>query len=753
MLNSVMLNQRYLLFFVLTWLPLGLMAQIKIKVFDQDLKPLQGAVLISEEPAIKLVSDQTGVFIIEKDRIERLVISHVAFETMSMTDLESGSYEVVLIPKTYVLNAVEVEAFGAKIALDQVAGAIRRFEAIELDRFDQQSLVRPLNLTPGIRFEERAGASYRVSIRGSSLRSPFGVRNVKVYWNNIPFTDPGGNTFLNLLDRQNMNGLEVIKGPAGSMFGAGTGGVMKFQSTNYSALNNSINVHLSAGSFGLLRLGVQANTTNENASWTAKLSRHQSDGYRDHNQMERNIFELGGMLFTSEKRELDVSLLFSDLFYEIPGGLTRTQFDEDPTQARPRSADQNASIDHQMLLLKLGQEYRLNMAWKNNTSLFGSYRKFENPFILDYKQDDEFRMGGRTVFEYTNSPEKFALFLGGEYQAAWLNADNFGNVGGAKDTIRFADELVNRELIAFVNAQYFPSPSWKIEGGLSLANAAYEINRTVDRINNNPQEFTKQFETSLNPRLALSKIFNDRLSAHFSVSTGYSVPTSLEVRTNEGSLNTDLEPERGINYEFNLRGGDTFFSYDLSFFRFDLNESITTFTNADGVVLFRNAGSLLQQGLELEVSKPWIVDGNGFFESLNSRLSFTYHDFQFNEYETGGDDLSGYALTGTAPVILGLTTDARITKGLFLNFSYLYTDPIPLNDENTVYSDAYQMLFAKIGWEKKWFGFVTTLSFGVDNLLNQQYSLGNDLNAFGQRYFQPAPTRNFTVDLNISFKQ
>jgi iron complex outermembrane receptor protein len=30
-----------------------------------------------------------------------------------------------------------------------------------------------------------------------------------------------------------------------------------------------------------------------------------------------------------------------------------------------------------------------------------------------------------------------------------------------------------------------------------------------------------------------------------------------------------------------------------------------------------------------------------------------------------------------------------------------------------------------------------------DNLLNASYSLGNDLNAFGRRYFNPAPLRNW----------
>ena len=71
--------------------------------------------------------------------------------------------------------------------------------------------------------EERSPASYRMNIRGSTLRSPFGVRNVKVYLDDIPFTDAGGNTYLNQLSYYNFNSIEVLKGPGGSLYGAGTG--------------------------------------------------------------------------------------------------------------------------------------------------------------------------------------------------------------------------------------------------------------------------------------------------------------------------------------------------------------------------------------------------------------------------------------------------------------------------------------------------------------------------------------------------
>ena len=97
--------------------------------------------------------------------------------------------------------------------------------------------------------EERSPGSYRFNIRGSSLRSPFGVRNVKVYYNDIPLTDPGGQTYLNNLGFYNYTSVEIIKGPGSSLYGAGTGGVMLIDGFDGKAANG-ITANYTVGSFG-----------------------------------------------------------------------------------------------------------------------------------------------------------------------------------------------------------------------------------------------------------------------------------------------------------------------------------------------------------------------------------------------------------------------------------------------------------------------------------------------------------------------
>jgi len=88
------------------------------------------------------------------------------------------------------LQEVVVTAYQQNLRLAQVPAAIGVLTPAQFNRFSNISIVSAFNSIPGVRMEERSPGSYRLSFRGSTLRSPFGVRNVKVYLDGIPFTDP-----------------------------------------------------------------------------------------------------------------------------------------------------------------------------------------------------------------------------------------------------------------------------------------------------------------------------------------------------------------------------------------------------------------------------------------------------------------------------------------------------------------------------------------------------------------------------------
>src|SRR5690606_7769456 len=128
--------------------------------------------------------------------------------------------------------------------------------------------------------------SYRLAMRGSMIRSPFGVRNIKIYMDEFPLTDAGGNTYLNLIDPNSIQSIHVIKGPDGSLYGANSGGIIRMQSKGFDVLTNQITLSLNSGYFHLFqdKSSIQRKLK-DNYSFSIAHSFIESDGYRDHSAL------------------------------------------------------------------------------------------------------------------------------------------------------------------------------------------------------------------------------------------------------------------------------------------------------------------------------------------------------------------------------------------------------------------------------------------------------------------------------------
>lgn len=243
-----------------------------------------------------------------------------------------------------VLNEVTVQGFSKGEVITKQAASIALLTPKQLSEFSGLDPVMAWNTLPGVSLEQRAVGSYRINIRGSSLRSPFGVRDVKVYWNGLPFTEANGSTALNLLSMGQMQRVEIIKGPAGSLYGAGLGGAIHLG--NFPMDEESpLKVQFLGGSYGQFQMGVEGTLDLGGGKTYYNINHQQTDGYRDHNALNRQVYQLSHQRNLNDNNQLTMHVLVSDLNYEIPGGLNEVQYLDNPRQARPGSADQNASID------------------------------------------------------------------------------------------------------------------------------------------------------------------------------------------------------------------------------------------------------------------------------------------------------------------------------------------------------------------------------------------------------------------------
>ncbi|NNE54502.1 MAG: TonB-dependent receptor plug domain-containing protein, partial [Flavobacteriales bacterium] len=181
-----------------------------------------------------------------------VIIQHVNYQAMVKVNPESlGNLTIRLTPTSHRLGQAVSVAFEGKQELLESPTPIGIVNATQLQSGDESSIAQAINLIPGVKMEQRGnGGSRRINIRGSFLRSPFAVRNIKMYWEGIPLTSADGSSPLELIDNADIGAIEVIKGPAGSAYGAGNGGVLLFRGKRVPFTTSGISAQssLTAGS-------------------------------------------------------------------------------------------------------------------------------------------------------------------------------------------------------------------------------------------------------------------------------------------------------------------------------------------------------------------------------------------------------------------------------------------------------------------------------------------------------------------------
>jgi len=676
--------------------------------------------------------------------------------------------------RAVALPEATVTGYGQRLPLRRTAAAIGVIDARVIQQFNPAALTQAVNTLPGVRLEERATASYRLSIRGSTLRSPFGVRNVKVYYNGIPFTEAGGSTPLNLLDPALIGRLEVLKGPAGSVYGAGTGGVALFGTPEVAPGTSRVAVGATVGSYGLRRSTVTAETGNATSSVRAQYAHQELDGYRVQSALRRDVLALDVRTVASPKTTLVAHLLYADINYQLPGGLTRAQFAADPRQARPGTATMPGTVAQQTFyasrtgLLGLTHEYRLSEQLELLTTVYGSGAAIRTPYLFDYERDTNLGMGGRSALSYRTALAGWTLRLqgGAEWQGSFTDGRSYQNNRGTPGALRYDDEITTSTGFVFAQADYALPADLLLTVAASYNRLRYRIAR-VSNAAPRPDnyQFGRDFRPVVSPRVALLKEFSPNVSVYASVSTGFSPPTIEEIRPSDASLNAELQAERGTSYEVGTRG--TFLAnrlrYEVNAFDFELRQTIVSSTTDQGIVVFRNTGSTHQRGLEAALS-GWLWQGPGAGPStalrpaadptgLRAWASYAYNNFRFGSYPSGGQDLGGNRLTGTAPHTLSAGLEFSERLGFYLSPSLSHQARVVLNDANTEEAPGYWVFGARGGWRRTLAGHLeTNLYAGLDNATNRNYSLGNDLNAFGGRYFQPAPGRGWYAGAQVGWK-
>lgn len=654
---------------------------------------------------------------------------------------------------TIGINEVKIFTYLTKQKLLQSPAAASIIDSTQLKFQSFNSLLPAFNSVPGVRMEERSPGSYRLSIRGSLLRSPFGIRNIKVYIDDCPLTDAGGNTYLNSIAMNAVSRIEILKGPDGSLFGVNSGGVVQLKTGGKA---NLLSGELFTGSYGLLKESITLAHSKGNNDFSFTQSYYHNDGYRQHSKMHRLYLQVNNHWRYSKKNAVNVIAFYSDLFYQTPGGLTFDQFMTDPSQARqatatlPGAIEQKAAVYNKMFFGGATHSTQLSAGIKNVVALFGSSVNFRNPFITNYELRKENTYGARSYFVVGNNNDKaklrFEYNVGGEWQQTRSAIDNYANLLGERGRLLASGKIKTTQYFLFNRIKTTIHKKLVVEAGLSLNYYAYHFTDSFVLQNSLAPQWM--------PRVGVNYAPGNQFAIRASISKGYSPPTTAEIRPSDNRVYADLQAETGVNIEMGFRYSsmNKMLWADLSLFQYKLSNAIVRQQSLEGTEFFVNAGGTHQKGIELQAYYILIAgQEKRAIKKLQLNNSTTCYDFTFRKYTVGSTNYSGKLLTGVPRFVSVSSLIAELRNGLYFFVQHNHTSPVFLNDANTVKAAMFELVQLKIGYNIAFKqGFKIDISAGVDNLLNVEYSLGNDLNAAGARFYNAAPLRNYFAGFIIS---
>ncbi|WP_257668425.1 TonB-dependent receptor [Parapedobacter tibetensis] len=743
----------------------ALFGQVTGRIIDLYTGNPVGNATIAIGDSLHTLSDGSGYFDLPSTPVQgTLSITSLGYQ-VTTTRFTAGQFlQVRLKTSGITLSEVMITGYQTGRKLIENAGGISVLGAEELHRQPAIDLMPAINTVPGVKMEAYNYGNYRLSIRGSLLRSPWSVRNVKMYWNDIPMTTAGGGNPISLMDVSSLGSLEILKGPAGSMYGAGTGGVLLFRSKTAPFNQKSVGASFTAGSYGLYRTTLSANMSTENASLVANYINQHSDGYRLQQRFGQQAINLMGTFSPNARQSISFFVLHNKNDIQLPGGLTEEEARENPRQAATEfNTLHNTSINSTNTNVGISHRYTWSGRFDNTTSVSTNYRYVDHPFgsgpsYNGYMRENGFGYGARTQFNYRASvgSTEGRFSIGTEAQRSFVSPKYYENLEGGEPGKLYNDnEVVAIGYSVFAQAEFDITNRILFTLGASLNGLTYEVT-DLYREDGSNSSGKRKFEPVFSPRVAAVYRINDAIGAHASISYGFAQPDNSEI-FNPGGIVNDIRPEKGVNYEAGIRGSiaQGRFGFDVTAYNLQLTDEIVSKRDESWQTIYSNAGATSHRGVEASVYYDWQLSPNAVLSGIKPWANVTYNDFVFREYLSGGTmDVAGNDIPGVSPFVVAGGIDVLGPAGLYLSAVTNYYSRIFLNDQNTDMMDGYMLLGGKLGYRTRLLmHWQVDLHAGVENATNTLYSSLPNLNASGDapRYYNVSPARSLRGGLSLQY--
>jgi len=578
----------------------------------------------------------------------------------------------------------------------------------------------------------------RISIRGFGARSAFGIRGIKLIVDGIPETTPDGQSQLDNLPLGLVSSIEILRGPNANLYGNSSGGVISINTLT----DSSEKYYRNSGIFGAYQYQSLQKTRIldwNSSSLIIHYDKRRSNGYRDQSGYKSNILNLKYINDLDNNNKIVWQINYTDSPYAYDsGGLKLSEVENDRRQARKNNIDYDTyeKVKH----LKTGVSWNHK---RSENSFFDSYFFYQKrdfftklPFnfggIISLDRD-YYGLGTKYTKKYYLDNRKKTLVLGLDYLNQSDDRKRYKNDFGVQGEMTF-DQIEQ-----FKSTGLFMLSQTNYDSGLLVR---YGIRYDINDIGTDSS--SSIILDKLNPSVGLSYKVNSNDNIFFSFGTSFETPTMNELSNNPNGvgLNEDLKSSSSLNYEIGWRKSVSNLTLEAIAYAISSENEILPYEleQFPGKNFYQNVGSTSRYGIELNSQLS--------FKGGRINLSYTLSKNKFEDFIIDNNNLADNLIPGIPSQMLDLDLIFKLSRGRSLIISNRLIGERYADNANETLISSYNLL--NIKYSKDIFS-NSEIFLGVNNTFNQEYFDNIRINAFGKRYYEPAPKRNFYFGVNFSF--
>ncbi len=727
-------------------------------------------------------TNNKGVFSIPLSQGKPLIISYIGYEVLMDKNIPSNA------AATYYLKPLENALSDVLVTNTSNSNHSTLYQPSSITVVNKQDLNRATGLylddaiqtnVPGVAMARRSvsgGQQFNIRGYGNGTRGTRGVssnfdgQGYKVYLNGIPLTDAEGITTMDDIDFASIANVEIIKGPAGTLYGQAIAGAVHLSSVKAEKNKTSLSQQIMIGDYGLRRNTTTLQSGTDHASLLINYGNQQSSGYTIHNASKKDFVNVLADFETNAKNNFHVYAGYSNSADQRAGELTITQFETNDFSGNPDYIKRDGHSNVTTFRTGISHVYTPSNQFNFTNTIFGTGFSSNASSAAGWTDKSTLNYGIRssinTKFELSENihlsgvtgvemQQQTGQVIGYSMKQSPLDNATTWTLGvnpywviNATTSNVFATTRNNN---IFTDWTLSLPKEFSVVGGIGIGKVGLNLN---DRFNSmlatRPNNFDTSYASMVTPHFALNKVINKHISVYASYSTGFKAPTSsyfyittpavtTPATPATGSLNHLLSPEKGAQFELGTKGQlfNNQLSYEFAYFNTVFSKKMTAISvvspASPTTTLYSyvvNGGNQNHRGVEGSLKYTAFHSNTSVIRLVKPFANFTYANFTYGDHftiqksVTLTEDYSGKMVAGVPKYVVNAGVDLDTKFGIYANLTYNYKDKLPITSMNDYYATSYSLWNGKLGYQvnvSKQFNMDCYV--GVTNILGVKYPM------------------------------